>query len=74
MSSLKNDGVVDELQTCPFLKVSELMDLCVTENRGITCRYYIGPSLRIKEYIVTPPVTMISFSRIYIFSFINKGP
>lgn len=51
-----------------------VMNLCVTEDRGITCRYYVGPSLRIEEYIVTSPVTMISFSRTYIFSFINKGP
>lgn len=37
------------------------MNLCVTEDRGITCRYYIGQSVRIKEYIVTTSVTMVDF-------------
>lgn len=51
MCFLKNDSVVDELQTCPFLKISELMDLCVTEDRGIACTYCINLSVRTKEYL-----------------------
>lgn len=51
MSSLKNDSVVDKLQTCPFLKISELMDLCVTEDRGIAWTYCINLSVRTREYL-----------------------
>lgn len=51
MSFLKNDRVVDELQSCSFFKISQLMDLCVTEDRGIACRYCIGLSIRTREYL-----------------------